>query len=277
MKKKIFLIHTTIDKPFVRQLAFDLQSFGISTWLDEAEISFGESIIKKIQIGLESASYVIIVISKASMKSTWVEAEMETAIVFELEGRINQIIPLVIDDAEIPPFLKRKSFMRCIGTRDYKLNLGKLVEGIYQLKKPMKITAGQAFEKLKSECKAEGSIVSISQQGLTQIIGSQHLLLRNLVYRDAFMGASRYWVFEFFEPRFNSIRTFSIVDGKIGELPEKIVEGWATQEQKERVKFQMTEINPDGSKKLTYGIRTTDFKPQETSKHFPDSNTLASG
>ena len=60
--KKIFLSHTSKDKPFVRQLSSDLSLFGIPSWIDEAEIVFGESLIKKIQQSIESVALVVVVI-----------------------------------------------------------------------------------------------------------------------------------------------------------------------------------------------------------------------
>ncbi|WP_210247331.1 toll/interleukin-1 receptor domain-containing protein [Blastochloris sulfoviridis] len=46
----IFLSHTGVDKPFVRQLRKDLMAHGVPrVCLDEAEIDIGDSLIAKIE------------------------------------------------------------------------------------------------------------------------------------------------------------------------------------------------------------------------------------
>jgi len=178
--KKIFLSHTSKDKPFVRQLSNDLSLFGISSWIDEAEIAFGESLIKKIQQSIESVALVVVVISKNSINSNWVETELEMAIQLEIEGRKNFVVPIVIDDIEIPLILRRKRYIVSTNPRNYKLNVGAFAEFLLTDNKARYITAGQALEIIKSQCEFDGDIIAISQQGLTQIVGNQHLVLKNL-------------------------------------------------------------------------------------------------
>ena len=76
---KIFLSHTSADKPFVRKLAADLRNNGHTVWIDEAEINIGDSLIGKIREGLDSVDYVAVVLSKASIQSEWVKKELEIA------------------------------------------------------------------------------------------------------------------------------------------------------------------------------------------------------
>ena len=50
---KIFLSHTSKDKPFVRKIASILDVHGVNYWLDEAEIKVGDSLIGKIRSGID--------------------------------------------------------------------------------------------------------------------------------------------------------------------------------------------------------------------------------
>ena len=62
--KDIFLCHAGEDKQqVVRPLAWKLYSGGISCWLDEAEVRWGESIVSKVNEGLNSSRFVIVVLS----------------------------------------------------------------------------------------------------------------------------------------------------------------------------------------------------------------------
>jgi len=42
MIKSIFLCHSSLDKPFVRELQARLSNQGIKVWIDEAEIEIGD-------------------------------------------------------------------------------------------------------------------------------------------------------------------------------------------------------------------------------------------
>lgn len=64
---KVFLSHTSKDKPFVRKLANDLRSYGHTVWIDEAEINIGDSLINKIRDGLDSVDFVAAILSKESI------------------------------------------------------------------------------------------------------------------------------------------------------------------------------------------------------------------
>lgn len=69
----IFLSHTGIDKPFVRQLRKDLLAHGVEhIWLDEAEIDTGDSLIAKIEEGMKLSRYIAVVLSKKSIGAPWV-------------------------------------------------------------------------------------------------------------------------------------------------------------------------------------------------------------
>src|SRR6185369_12274806 len=106
----IFLSHNHKDKPFVRQLALELKKRGVKVWLDEAEIKVGDSLIMKIQEGLDEMEYVGAILSNNSVGSAWVEKELETALYQEINGRQVKILPILIDDCKLPSFLVSKAY-----------------------------------------------------------------------------------------------------------------------------------------------------------------------
>ena len=60
---RVFLSHSSKDKPFVRDLADALETGGeIKVWLDEREIGYGENIVLKIEEGLD-ANVVLLILS----------------------------------------------------------------------------------------------------------------------------------------------------------------------------------------------------------------------
>jgi hypothetical protein len=77
----IFLSHTSDDKPFVRRLREDLLNHGVPrVWLGEAEIQIGDSLIAKIDEGLDLSRYIAVVLSEKSVGAPWVKKELDLAI-----------------------------------------------------------------------------------------------------------------------------------------------------------------------------------------------------
>ena len=107
---KIFLSHTSVDKPFVRKLAADLRNSGHTVWIDEAEINIGDSLIGKIREGLDNVDYVAAVLSEASIQSEWVKKELEIASNKEIKAKKVIVLPLIIEKVELPGFLEGKFY-----------------------------------------------------------------------------------------------------------------------------------------------------------------------
>ncbi len=62
----VFICHASEDKPAVRLLAQYIRDQGPDVWFDEWEIRVGDSIVDKVSHGLESATHLIVVLSKHS-------------------------------------------------------------------------------------------------------------------------------------------------------------------------------------------------------------------
>lgn len=107
---KVFLSHNSDDKPFVRRLATELKERGISCWVDEAEIHYGESLVLKISNAIERIALVLAVISNNSVDSSWVRQELDWAMTKEIKQRRVVIIPLLVDKCDMPFFLTNKLY-----------------------------------------------------------------------------------------------------------------------------------------------------------------------
>lgn len=124
----IFLSHNYLDKPFVRKLASDLEKFKIRVWLDEAEIKLGDSLIEKIRSGIDEVDYVAVFISKNSINSEWVKKEIDIAMNQEIEEKKVKVLPLLLDDCDLPGFLKGKLYADFRYHENYEIELAKLIE-----------------------------------------------------------------------------------------------------------------------------------------------------
>jgi hypothetical protein len=107
----VFLSHASADKRFVRKLADRLRLIGITPWLDELEIKPGASLIGEIERGLQTSSLLFAVMSDNSVKSRWVAEEIRSILTRQITtGRI-EVIPIRIDNCEMPPFLSDKKYL----------------------------------------------------------------------------------------------------------------------------------------------------------------------
>ncbi|CAB3670621.1 TIR domain-containing protein [Achromobacter aegrifaciens] len=108
---RVFISHSSTDKSFVRGLAVDLSALGHQPWLDEWEILAGESIVERVGAGVEDADLVIVVLSRHAIASQWVENEWQAKYWTEVRERRVAVIPVVIDDCEIPILLRTKKYV----------------------------------------------------------------------------------------------------------------------------------------------------------------------
>jgi hypothetical protein len=124
----IFLSHTSADKSFVRELKSQLETHGVKdVWLDEAEIQIGDSLTKKIEEGLTRTKYIGVVLSPRSIKSSWVERELQVAINREIGTGEVVVLPLLYEKCELPAFLQGKMYADFTSSDTHDENLQKLL------------------------------------------------------------------------------------------------------------------------------------------------------
>jgi len=89
-----FLSHASEDKWFVKNLADTLTRYGVDSWYDAYEIEPGDSIRAKINEGLRTCDFGVLVLSKAFFKKDWTKVEL--AALMTMVGTPN-VIPVFLD------------------------------------------------------------------------------------------------------------------------------------------------------------------------------------
>jgi len=98
---KVFISYSHEDENVARDLSRMLLDLSIEHFLDLKDISWGDSITKTIRRGLESCTHIIIVISPASLKSSWVPFETGLAL-----GKRTKILPFLTHKSlDVPGYL----------------------------------------------------------------------------------------------------------------------------------------------------------------------------
>ena len=73
---KVFLSHSSKDRVVADKIAKSLSLSGIDVWYDTWEIRVGNSISHEIQKGLKEADFIVVILTKNSVKSGWVQKVM---------------------------------------------------------------------------------------------------------------------------------------------------------------------------------------------------------
>ena len=106
---RVFLCHSSKDKEFVERIALQLKEARLDVWYDNWEILIGDSIIEKIQDGIERSDFLVIVLSKSSVRSKWVRKEIGAGLDKEIKRKGAFVLPLLLENCNIPPLLRDKN------------------------------------------------------------------------------------------------------------------------------------------------------------------------
>lgn len=106
----VFISHSSIDKEAATRLAVDLKERGYAVWLDKWEILVGHNIVDQVFRGITESEFLVVVLSPASCQSKWVQEELTTAKISEIEQREVTILPVRLEPCDIPVSLKNKRY-----------------------------------------------------------------------------------------------------------------------------------------------------------------------
>jgi excisionase family DNA binding protein len=132
---KIFISHATNDLTFARCLATDIMEKGYDVFLDDWSIDLGENIINKINEGLEESQILIPIISKHFLESIFCLDEWTSFYVRFAKIRKSSILPLIIDDSDIPAIMSAIKYCRVKDGYSYQRFLSQLTSALKKHKK----------------------------------------------------------------------------------------------------------------------------------------------
>jgi hypothetical protein len=109
-QRDVFLSYNSQDRQFAERLAGDLVGHGLRVWWDQWEMQVGDSLIAKIQEGIQASSWLTVVLSPTSVASNWVKRELASALADEISTDRVRVLPLLVADCEVPLFLRDKLY-----------------------------------------------------------------------------------------------------------------------------------------------------------------------
>ena len=99
---RVFISYTRADTDIAERIVNTLNGIGMDPWMDTTEIRPGDSFIEKMNEGLTKASYVLLLLSQASLSSKWVSREWMATLAEDK----SVLLPLLVEDCDVPPILK---------------------------------------------------------------------------------------------------------------------------------------------------------------------------
>ena len=99
---QVFISYSRNDMEFVQRLAEDLQRAGLDIWWDLSDIQGSDVWERKIEEGLKSSQYFIVVLTPDSLESRWVRREYLSA-----DNKGIKIIPVKLKTCDDVPLTLR--------------------------------------------------------------------------------------------------------------------------------------------------------------------------
>lgn len=106
---KIFLSYDPLsDEAFAQDLSRALTNSGIDVTSVNLKIEYNDRIpsrVEKFDMSVRGCDHVIVILSKAYVKSLWLRKELNAFYALEVSKMPNLILPVIIEDCEIPSSL----------------------------------------------------------------------------------------------------------------------------------------------------------------------------
>jgi tetratricopeptide (TPR) repeat protein len=101
---RAFLSHSSLNKAVVISVRNALEKDA--TWLDSAEIEWGDLFLEKISEGIQSATDFVLFWSAPAAKSEWVRLEINMAFIQALNQKAIRLRVVTLDNTPLPLYLK---------------------------------------------------------------------------------------------------------------------------------------------------------------------------
>src|SRR5512137_2223892 len=99
---QIIVAYNYRDRTLASKLAMALRRDQVSPWIEEAELTEGDSLVSRLFNSARPVDFVIPVISTASAPQAWVQRELPTVMTREFHRRRVVVLPAKIDNCALP-------------------------------------------------------------------------------------------------------------------------------------------------------------------------------
>jgi hypothetical protein len=97
--RSCFISYSSKDQEFAQQLHQDLRTRGVKCWFDKHDLPIGAKILDSVDEAIRSQEKLLLILSKNSILSAWVEDEVTKAFAEERDRKQIVLFPIRIDDS----------------------------------------------------------------------------------------------------------------------------------------------------------------------------------
>ena len=112
MPSDVFISHSRASAKSAKKLAEALRKQGLSPWLADEQLSPGQELQATIRDAIQSSRAVILLVEPEREPSPRVHSEWSAALESAWAQPNKRLIPILIDGAQPPPFLRTRHGLR---------------------------------------------------------------------------------------------------------------------------------------------------------------------
>lgn len=124
-EKNIFISHSSKDKQVALYIATDLKNANYNVWFDLWDLQLGHSIPEEISKGLDNADCLLMIVSRDYLELCFCSDEWQ-GFYMKQKNASKLIIPIIIDDSEIPTVIGARKYYRMKDWNNYDEMIEKL-------------------------------------------------------------------------------------------------------------------------------------------------------
>ncbi len=159
---RLFISYATANRSFVVRLADSLRALDHHVCLDVHNITAGQGIPQRVATEVESADYLLAVLSTDSVFSSWMQHEWYAKYWEEVNTRKTKVIPLLLEDCTVPFFLRPKRYA------DFRANYH---QGLAELERALKAAVFETPPVCYAEDMREGQLLEVQVELNVPYIG----------------------------------------------------------------------------------------------------------
>lgn len=127
---RFFISYASEDRSKVKEYEEALRQNGFKIWLDQQDIHLSDSIVAKINLGIEGSKYALVFYSKYYKNKIWTQEEMAALIFAAISSEeTRKIFVIKLDDTELPPLLSHRLWNGDTAPKKFAQSISLMIQG----------------------------------------------------------------------------------------------------------------------------------------------------
>ena len=124
----VFISHRSTDTTIAEKIANDIRAHGHMVWIDVWELNLGDSLVERIDDGLQGASYFVMCLSADGVHTPWMSREWMSALATQLNTKTVKILPIKCSPGDPPAIMADVKYADA--TKDYDAAIDAILKAI---------------------------------------------------------------------------------------------------------------------------------------------------